>query len=243
MPDSPTSRYRTAYAQPNSATAPEPQPGRRPTGRRPSLWRMTDIGERRPACPRRRRWRVSRSGGRRRGRRRARTRLTGPRIGRTYTRSTHLRPPYPVHSISDTCSPSPTPTWWHGSSGCAARPCSTRSAGTTTGCPPSGGCRTTSACGATRRCRTTRLHPPDEARPEAPGADLPAQLRRAVRATDHRGRAGVRGAVAPARAELRLVAPVHDHRRRTPAPPRSGRSCATSPAARPTRPRRRRCGT
>ena len=32
---------------------------------------------------------------------------------------------------------------------------STRSAGTTTGCPPSAGCRTTSACAATRRSRTT----------------------------------------------------------------------------------------
>ena len=32
---------------------------------------------------------------------------------------------------------------------------STRWAGTTTACRPSGGCRTTSACAATRRCRTT----------------------------------------------------------------------------------------
>ena len=40
-------------------------------------------------------------------------------------------------------------------SGCAARRSSTRSAGTTTACPPSAGCRTSSASAATRRCRTT----------------------------------------------------------------------------------------
>ena len=71
----------------------------------------------------------------------------------------------------------------------------------------------------------------------------PAQLRRAVRAADRRGREGVRDAVAPARAVGRLVAPLHDDRRAAHGRVAARRSCATSPAARPTRPRRRRCGT
>ena len=51
-----------------------------------------------------------------------------------------------------------------------------------------------------------------EAGPEAPGAVLPAELRRAVPAAHRRGRAGVRGAVAPGRPERRLVADLHDDR-------------------------------
>ncbi len=48
---------------------------------------------------------------------------------------------------------------------------STRSAGTTTGCRPSGGCRTSTGCGATRRCPTTRASPAPRAgraRPSMP---------------------------------------------------------------------------
>ena len=63
-----------------------------------------------------------------------------------------------------TSSPTPTPTWSPASSGCAARPSSTRWAGTTTACRPSVGCRTTSACAATRRCPTTPTSP----RPRSP---------------------------------------------------------------------------
>ena len=74
-------------------------------------------------------------------------------------------------------------------SGCAAARSSTRWAGTTTGCRPSAGCRTTTASAATRRCPTTPAFAP----PEKPDAKQqvpisPAQLRRAVRAADRRGR-------------------------------------------------------
>ena len=88
-----------------------------------------------------------------------------------------------------------------------------------------------------------RLHPAGEAGPEASGPDQPAQLRRAVRAAGAGGRAGLRAALAHARPLGRLdPAPT---RRRAPTPGRSAsaRSCATSPAARPTSPRRRRSGT
>ncbi len=64
-----------------------------------------------------------------------------------------------------------------------------------------------------------------------PAADLAPQLRRALRATDGRGRGPVRGAVAPARPLGRLVAPLPDDRRafagrrpaRLPAQPRAWR--------------------
>ena len=122
-----------------------------------------------------------------------------------------------------------------------ARPAtsSTRWAGTTTACPPSAGCRTTTACAATRRCPTTPTFTP----PEKPGkeqiADLAAQLRRAVRAAD-------RARTSSAFEELwrrlgpvgRLVRRLHAPSATPRAPPPSGRSCATWPAARPTRPRR-----
>ena len=78
---------------------------------------------------------------------------------------------------------------------------------------------------------------------QGPGADLAAQLRRAVRAADRGGRGGVRGALAPGRAVGRLVATSTRRSRSPRAPPPSGRSCATWPAGRPTRRRRRPCGT
>ena len=87
-----------------------------------------------------------------------------------------------------------------------------------------------------------RLRAAGEARPQAAGADLAAQLHRALRALDRGDRAGLRGAVAPARPVGRLDPEVHDDRRRRRSPPRSGRSCATWRAARPTRPRRRAVG-
>ena len=80
---------------------------------------------------------------------------------------------------------------------------------------------------------TTRLHPSGEARPEAPAAGQPAQLHRAVRALDASRRAGLRGPVAHARALGRLDAALHDDRRQGRGSA-SARSCATSPAARPT---------
>ena len=58
-----------------------------------------------------------------------------------------------------------------------------------------------------------------------------------------RGREGLRGAVAHARPVGRLEAALHDHRPEGPDRSASARSCATSPAARPTCRRRRPCGT
>ena len=88
-----------------------------------------------------------------------------------------------------------------------------------------------------------RLHPAREARRQAPGPDQPAQLRRAVRAAGRAGRAGLRVAVAHPRPLGRLVRsttrPSARRRRRS----ASARSCATSPAARPTCRRRRPSGT
>ena len=81
------------------------------------------------------------------------------------------------------------------------------------------------------------------ARRQAPGPDLAEELRRAVRAADRRGRGRLRGAVAP-------HGPVRSTGRRrtrrstpTPSASASSRSCATSPAARRTSPRRPPCGT
>ena len=142
------------------------------------------------------------------------------------TRSTPRRRPSPAPCTSATSSPTPTPTRSPASSGCAGVRSSTRWAGTTTACPPSAGCRTTSACAATRRCPTTPTStPPAKPDPKRQVADLAAQLHRAVRAAHRRGREGVRGAVAPARAVGRLVADLRHHRRR-----RAGRLAAGVPA-------------
>ena len=120
--------------------------------------------ERRPAAPSSyrtsRRWRGSRPPGRSAGRPTTPTRFdrTQPRE-KVYSIDT---PPPTVsrrRCTSATSSPTPTPTWSPASSGCAARRCSTRWAGTTTACRPSAGCRTTTACAATRRCPTTPTSP------------------------------------------------------------------------------------
>ena len=131
---------------------------------------------------------------------------------------------------SDTSTRTPTPTPSPATSGCAAGRCSTRWAGTTTACPPSGGCRTSSACAATRRCRTTRPSPHRHAGRPTAAADQPAQLRGAVPAADRDRRARVRAAVAPAGAVGGLVPDVHDDRRR-----RAGRAPAGVPAQPGTR--------
>ena len=78
------------------------------------------------------------------------------------------------------------------------------------------------------------VHPAREAG-QGPGAGLAAQLRRAVHAADGGGRARLRAALAPGRPVGRLVATSTGRSRSPPAPPRSGCSCTTSPAARPTR--------
>ena len=59
-------------------------------------------------------------------------------------------------STSATSSATPTPTPSPATSACAARPSSTRWAGTTTASPRSGGCRTSSVSAATEPRRTTR---------------------------------------------------------------------------------------
>ena len=62
-----------------------------------------------------------------------------------------------------------------------------------------------------------RLHAAGRARRQAPGADQPAQLHRAVQRAGRRGREGLRAALAHARALCRLVPDLHHHRRRVPA--------------------------
>ena len=121
---------------------------------------------------------------------------------------------------------------------------STRWAGTTTACPPSAACRTTTACAATRRSPTT----PDFAPPfeggdgkstqgRRPAADLAPQLHRALRdASPPRTRSSSRTLWRTLGLSRRLDADLPHHRRRGAAAPRSARSCATSSAARPTRP-------
>ena len=98
---------------------------------------------------------------------------------------------------------------------------STRWAGTTTACRPSAGCRTTSACA----CDPSLPYDPDfapPAKPDAkkPGADLPAQLRRAVRAAD-RARTSRRSRRCGAGSGLSVdwSLTLHDHRPEPRAPP------------------------
>ena len=66
-------------------------------------------------------------------------------------------------------------------------------------------------------------------RRQQPVADLAAQLRRAVRAADRRGRAGLRGAVAPPRPVGRLDPELHDDRRAGPAGVAAGVPAAAGP--------------
>ena len=73
--------------------------------------------------------------------------------------------------------------------------------------------------------------------------DLAAQLRRAVPRADRHRRSRLRGPLPSPRPVLRLVAEVRDDQRRQPPVVASSRSSTTSPAARPTAPRPRRCGT
>ncbi len=89
-----------------------------------------------------------------------------------------------------------------------------------------------------------RLHPAGEARTRSArfAIDRPNFIELCERLVQ-RGREGLRGAVAHARAVGRLDAHLHHDRATTPGASASGRSCATSPAARPTSPTRRRCGT
>ena len=78
---------------------------------------------------------------------------------------------------------------------------------------------------------------------EAGDPDQPPELRGALRPPRRGRRAEVRGAVAHARSLGRLVDDLHDDRRTRRGGPRSARSCACWPGARPTSRRRRRSGT
>ena len=88
-----------------------------------------------------------------------------------------------------------------------------------------------------------RLHPAREARPEAPGARRPAQLRRAVRAAGaSRTRRSSRACGARSGCRWTGASTTRPSARSRSRSAR-WRSCATSPAARPTSPTRRPCGT
>ena len=78
---------------------------------------------------------------------------------------------------------------------------------------------------------------------EAADSGLAAQLHRAVRAADRRGRKGVRAAVAVSRPVGRLGDDLRHDRPPRPTRCRRCRSCASSTADWPTSSKRRRCGT
>ena len=97
------------------------------------------------------------------------------------------------------------------------------------------------------RCDPSLPYDPSFEPPEKPGKDqvpgLAAQLRRAVHAADRGGR-GARSRSCGAGSACRWTGRTSTGRsRRPPAPPRSGCSCTTWPAARPTPRRRRPSGT
>ena len=87
------------------------------------------------------------------------------------------------------------------------------------------------------------FEPPERALREGAGVGLAAELRRALPAPDRERRAGLRGAVAHARAVGRLVDDLHDDRPASPSASRSAPSSGCSSAVPPTSSRRRRCGT
>ena len=87
------------------------------------------------------------------------------------------------------------------------------------------------------------LPPTVHAGPEAAGAGEPARVHRAVPAAGRRGRGGVRGGVAAARAVGGLVAGLLDDRRAVPAHRAAGLPARPGPRRRVPGGRRRRCGT
>ena len=112
-----------------------------------------------------------------------------------------------------------------GSSGCAARRCSIRWAGTTTACRPSAACRTTTACAAIRRCPTIRRSRRRTNAGQAADLGVASELHRAVHPPDGRGREGVRASLEVARPVGGLVDDLRDHR-----PARAARVAARVPA-------------
>ena len=129
---------------------------------------------------------------------------------------------------------------------------STRWAGTTTACPPSGVCRTTTAFGATRRSRTTPTSraPDDAGNVEGRRQDVDelaisrpnfVELCHGARG---RGREGLRASIFRRLGTLRRLEPhLRDDQQTTVAvASRSSPSSRTSSGVRRTRSRHRRCG-
>ena len=160
------------------------------------------------------------------------------------TRSTPRRRRSAGRCTSATSSPTPTPTSSPATSGCAAATSSTRWAGTTTACRPSAGCRTTTASAATRRCPTTRLRAARRSRTRSD--QVPISRRNFVelckRLTEEDEQAFEKlwrrvGLSVDWSNVYPTISEASRDRRR------SGCSCTTWPAARPTRRRRRPSGT
>ena len=135
--------------------------------------------------------------------------------------STPRRPPSRARSTWATSSAIPRRMCWRATSGCAGATCSIRWAGTTTACPPNAACRTTStsaaspACPTSRDCRAAgrgRRRPQDAA-----AQGLAQELHRAVSRPHRRGREGLQGALAAARALGGLGPRVLDDQRPEPA--------------------------
>ena len=123
---------------------------------------------------------------------------------------------------------------------------STRWAGTTTACPPSGACRTITACAATPPLPYDPAwrHRAAPARRQAPAADLAAATSSSC-ASELTGDDERRSRTLWRRRRPvgRLAADLRHHRRPLASASPSGPSCATSHAARRTRARPRPCGT
>ena len=147
------------------------------------------------------------------------------------SRSTRRRRRSADRCTSATSFRSPTPTSSRAFSGCAARPCSIRWAGTTTACRPSAACRTTTACAAIRRCPTMPAFVPPAQPPKPPmSVSRPNFIELCDRLTRGR-REGVRASVEDARPVGRLVDDLRDDRQA-----RAARVAARVPAPAEARP-------
>ena len=164
---------------------------------------------------------------------------------RRSSRSTPRRRRSRARCTSATSSPTPRPTSSPASGGCGARRSSTRSAGTTTACRPSGGCRTTSGCAATRRLPyDPGFVPPGPAAKERRRRSRGRTSSSSAASSPSRTRQAFEDALPPHRALGRLE-PRSTRRSRRARPARlpARPSSACSPPARPTARRRRRSGT
>ena len=172
----------------------------------------------------------------------ARTTSTEPPRATRSSRSTPRRSPCRARSTSATSSASPTPTRSPASTACAASRSSTRWVGTTTACPPSGGCRTSSASAATPPCRSTRTSDrrrrPGRTRCRSAGATSSSCASGSPRWTSRPSRTCGAGSGSPSTGGTTTRPSTS-----APAAPARWRSCATWPGARPTSRRPRPSGT